>query len=165
MLRRYSTSHSTLNKKDDRAERGQMQVYFDNKATGIPLNMAERIKDESVYGSTTFPDYANIRDDDEKRQEDFKILKNKGYYRGPHSLFVSSDGTMATKGSALSTIANCARKVLCTVYIEAGKTHTLRIKNVSTILPKKKEATLDYLELVPKSVYGVSDSGSSEDDL
>ncbi|MBO4664340.1 MAG: hypothetical protein J5663_07985, partial [Bacteroidaceae bacterium] len=154
-----------MNKKDDRAERGQMQVYFDNKATGIPLNMAERIKDESVYGSTTFPDYANIRDDDEKRQEDFKILKNKGYYRGPHSLFVSSDGTMATKGSALSTIANCARKVLCTVYIEAGKPHTLRIKNVSTILPKKKEATLDYLELVPKSVYGVSDSGSSEDDL
>ena len=154
-----------MNKKDDRAERGQMQVYFDNKATGIPLNMAERIKDESVYGSTTFPDYANIRDDDEKRQEDFKILKNKGYYRGPHSLFVSSDGTMATKGSALSTIANCARKVLCTVYIEAGKTHTLRIKNVSTILPKKKEATLDYLELVPKSVYGVSDSGNSEDDL
>ena len=154
-----------MNKKDDRAERGQMQVYFDNKATGIPLNMAERIKDESVYGSTSFPDYANIRDDDEKRQEDFKILKNKGYYRGPHSLFVSSDGTMATKGSALSTIANCARKVLCTVYIEAGKPHTLRIKNVSTILPKRKEATLDYLELVPKSVYGVSDSGSSEDDL
>ncbi len=154
-----------MNKKDDHAERGQMQVYFDNKATGIPLNMAERIKDESVYGSTTFPDYANIRDDDEKRQEDFKILKNKGYYRGPHSMFVSSDGTMATKGSALSTIANCARKVLCTVYIEAGKPHTLRIKNVSTILPKRKEATLDYLELVPKSVYGVSDSGSSEDDL
>jgi hypothetical protein len=62
-------------------------------------------------------------------------------------------------------MSHTVRKVLCTVNIEAGKTHTLRIKNVSTVLPKKKEAMLDYLELVPKSVYGVSDSGSSEDDL
>lgn len=150
---------------DGDAERGQMQVFFDNKTTGIPLNMAERLNDQSIYGTTTYPDYSNIRNDDEKRQEDFKILKNKGYYRGPHSLFYSSDGTKKTIGKTFSNEAHCARKVLCTVYIEAGKTHTLRIKNVSTILPKKKEATLDYLELVPKSVYGVSDSGNSEDDL
>lgn len=155
-----------MNKKDDNAERGQMQVYIDDKAMGIPLNMAERIRDESVYGSTTFPStYANIRDDDEKRQEDFKILKNKGYYRGPHSYFTSKDGSKSTIYGTLSNEYHCCRKVLATLYMEAGKNHTIRIKNVSTILPKRKEATLDYLELVPKSVYGISDSGSSEDDL
>jgi hypothetical protein len=155
-----------MNKKDDRAERGQMQVYFDNKATGIPLNMAERIKDESVYGSTTFPDYANIRDDDEKRQEDFKILKNKGYYRGPHSVFNSSNGLISGKYNTFSQMRNTARKVLCTVNIEAGKTHTLRIKNVSQgLTAKTKEAMLDYLELVPKSIYGITDGDSAEDDL
>lgn len=150
--------------KADGAERGQVQIYFDEKATGIPLNMAEPIDLVSVYGSA-FPDYLNIRGDDDKRQEDFKILKNKGYYRGPHSVFNSSDGTKAGKYNTFSQMSHTVRKVLCTVNIEAGKTHTLRIKNVSTVLPKKKEAMLDYLELVPKSVYGVSDSGSSEDDL
>ena len=150
--------------KADGAERGQVQIYFDEKATGIPLNMAEPIDLVSVYGSA-FPDYLNIRGDDDKRQEDFKILKNKGYYRGPHSVFNSSDGTKAGKYNTFSQMSHTVRKVLCTVNIEAGQTHTLRIKNVSTVLPKKKEAMLDYLELVPKSVYGVSDSGSSEDDL
>lgn len=150
--------------KADGAERGQVQIYFDGKATGIPLNMAEPIDLVSVYGSA-FPEYLSIRDDNDKRQEDFKILKNKGYYRGPHSVFNGSDGTKAGKDKSFSQMSHTVRKVLCTVNIEAGKPHTIRIKNVSTVLAKTKEAMLDYLELVPKSVYGVSDSGSSEDDL
>lgn len=150
--------------KADGAERGQVQIYVDGKAQGIPLNMAEPINLTSVYGGT-FPTYTNIRDDAEKRQEDFKILKNKGYYRGPHSVFGSDNGTISTRSYYFSNQSHTVRKVLCTTTLTAGETHTIRIKNVSIVLAKTKEAMLDYLELVPKSVYGISDGDAQEDDL
>lgn len=148
--------------KADGAERGQVQVYVDDKAQGIPLNMEERLNDQSIYGTATYPSYNSIRDDADKRQEDFKILKNKGYYRAPYGIlraYTSSSPEHFTENYHM------ARKVLCTLRLEAGKNHTIRLKNVSTVLPKKKEAMLDYLELVPKSVYGVSDGDAQEDDL
>jgi hypothetical protein len=35
----------------------------------------------------------------------------------------------------------------------------------NTLTAKTKEAMLDYLELVPKSIYGITDGDSAEDDL
>ena len=148
--------------------RGQVQIYFDDIAQGIPLDFSKTLAE--VYGISASDwsaiIYEDIRKDDEKRQEDFKILKNKGYYRGPHSVFNSSNGLISGKYNTFSQMRNTARKVLCTVNIEAGKTHTLRIKNVSQgLTAKTKEAMLDYLELVPKSIYGITDGDSAEDDL
>ena len=148
--------------------RGQVQIYFDDIAQGIPLDFSKTLAE--VYGISASDwsaiIYEDIRKDDEKRQEDFKILKNKGYYRGPHSVFNSSNGLISGKYNTFSQMRNTARKVLCTVKIEAGKTHTLRIKNVSQgLTAKTKEAMLDYLELVPKSIYGITDGDSAEDDL
>ena len=148
--------------------RGQVQIYFDDTAQGIPLDFSKTLAE--VYGISASDwsaiIYEDIRKDDEKRQEDFKILKNKGYYRGPHSVFNSSNGLISGKYNTFSQMRNTARKVLCTVKIEAGKTHTLRIKNVSQgLTAKTKEAMLDYLELVPKSIYGITDGDSAEDDL
>lgn len=152
--------------KSDGAERGQVQVYVDGKAQGIPLNMEERLNATSIYGSATYTeDYSKIRDDADARQEDFKILKNKGYYRGPYSVFNSSNGKISGINSRFASNIHMARKVLCTLNLKAGVKHTIRIKNVSAVLPKNKEAMLDYLELVPKSVYGVSDGSNAEDDL
>lgn len=151
--------------------RGQVQIYFDDKAQGIPLDFSKTLA--GVYGITqsewdnmpyTGSSKENIRDDDEKRQEDFKILKNNGYYRGPQSVFGSNDGHVPTY--YFSNNNHTARKVLCTVNIKAGEAHTLRIKNVSQgLVAKSKEAMLDYLELVPKSIYGITDGDSAEDDL
>jgi len=146
------------------ASRGIFQIYFDGKAQGIPLNMDERINSSAVYGATSFPDYLSIRDDDEKRAEDFKILKNKGYYRGPYSIFHDQNNNVNT-GERFAKQPSTVRKVLCTVNIKAGKEYKLRIRNVSTFRAKEKEAMLDYLELVPKSVYGVTDGANAEDDL
>ncbi len=146
------------------ASRGVFQIYFDGVAQGIPLNMDERISSPSIYGNGFVQSYSGFRDDEEKKAEDFKILKNKGYYRGPYSVFHSGDATLAN-GERFCDQPSTVRKVLCTVTIEAGKSHTLRIKNVSAIFPKKKEAMLDYLELVPKSVYGIGEGDSAEDDL
>ena len=150
------------------APRGAIQIFFDGKATGIPLNMDLLINSAEIYGGSTFPSYSSIRDDDEKRQADFKILKNKGYYRGPYSIFHGTDND-ASKGEKFAQQPSTVRKVLCNVTVtkeNLGKIHTLRIKNVSQKNASNKEAMLDYLELVPKSVYGVGgESGQSEDDL
>lgn len=146
------------------ASRGIFQIYFDGKAQGIPLNMDERINSSAIYGATSFPDYLNIRDDDEKRAEDFKILKNKGYYRGPYSIFHDQNNNVNT-GERFAKQSSTVRKVLCTVHIKPGEDHKIRIRNVSTFRAKEKEAMLDYLELVPKSVYGVTDGANAEDDL
>jgi len=150
------------------APRGAIQIFFDGKATGIPLNMDLLINSAEIYGGSTFPSYSSIREDDEKRQADFKILKNKGYYRGPYSIFHGTDND-ASKGEKFAQQPSTVRKVLCNVTVtkeNLGKIHTLRIKNVSQKNASNKEAMLDYLELVPKSVYGVGgENGQSEDDL
>ncbi len=146
------------------ASRGVFQIYFDGVSQGIPLNMDEQMNSVNIHPSWTNSYSTSIRDNEEARAEDFKILKNKGYYRGPYSVWRSGDAIMSN-GILFCDHFSTARKVLCTVNIEAGKSHTLRIKNVSSIFPKKKEAMLDYLELVPRSVYGISGDGEGEDDL
>lgn len=149
------------------AKRGTVQIYFDDKAQGIPLNMDTRIESSAIYGATAFPDYLNIRDDDEKRAEDFKILKNKGYYRGPYSIFHDANNNINT-GERFAKQSSTVRKVLCTVNIKPGEDHVLRIVKVAPQgVPgvAKRDVMLDYLELVPKSVYGVNAGGQAEDDL
>ena len=93
-----------------------------------------------------------------EKQEERKALKNKGYYRGarggyqgvsPHYIFANDAGTY--------------RIVLCTVHIDPNKDHFLRCRNVSD--NGSTEFMLDYLEIVPKSVYGVEDEEQQEDDL
>ena len=146
------------------AARGTVLVYFDGKVTGIPLNMEERINSMSIYGKE-FPDYTeSFRQNVEERQEDFKILKNKGYYRGPWSIFHDANNNENT-GERFAHQPSTVRRVLCTVHITPGETHKLRIRNVSVYNPSGKEAMLDYLELVPKSVYGITDGIGVEDDL
>lgn len=150
------------------APRGAVQIYFDGKVTGIPLNMDLLINSAEIYGSSSFPSYSSIRDDDEARQTDFKILKNKGYYRGPYSVFHATDNDPSI-GEKFAQQSSTVRKVLCNVTVtkdDLNKVHTLRIKNVSQKNASNKEAMLDYIELVPKSVYGVGgEDGQSEDDL
>ena len=148
------------------APRGTVLIYFDVKATGIPLNMEEEINTMAIYGKdrSEFPNYnEEFRNNVEKRQEDFKILKNKGFYRGPWSIFHASTNN-ENSGERFAHCPSTVRRVLCTVHITPGETHKLRIRNVSVYNPSGKEAMLDYLELVPKSVYGINE-GDVEDDL
>ena len=147
-----------------KAARGTVLVYFDGQVTGIPLNMEERINSMGIYGKE-FPDYtAEFREKVEERQEDFKILKNKGYYRGPWSIFHDGNNNENT-GERFAHQPSTVRRVLCTVHITPGETHRLRIRNVSVQNPAGKEAMLDYLELVPKSVYGITEGTGVEDDM
>lgn len=141
--------------------RGVAQIYFDNKPQGIPLDMRKFLDNESIMGSTFgVKNYLDMTD--EEKAEDQKALKNKGYYRGPV-------GGYHTDGSAINEFCEnprTCRIVLCQVHIDPKTDHYLRIRCTSSSkLGNNNEFMLDYLELVPKSVYGVTGEGKMEDDL
>lgn len=139
--------------------RGIGQVYFDGKPQGIPLDMRIFLNNAKVLGSM-WKTSGNMTDDEVV--ESRKILKNKGYYRGAFGAFYYFGAGSKDYGYFYDQ-ERTFRIVLCTVNIDAGEDHYLRFKNVSK--GEKPELMLDYIELVPKSVYGVTDEGAAEDDL
>lgn len=139
--------------------RGVAQIYFDGKPQGIPLDMTKDLTDASLLGSDWVQDYSSMSD--AEKSSDYKNLKNKGYYRGAMGGY-RYDGAGATTFRQFVTVQMTLRRVLCTVHIDPKKDHFLRIRCVST---GQTEFDLDYLELVPKSVYGVNDGSSIEDPL
>jgi len=139
--------------------RGIAQIYFDGVPQGIPLDMTRNLSHESILGTGWIANYSGMTD--EQKAEDRKTLKNKGYYRG-------ANGGYRTGGSdeqRFSEIPQTLRIVLCTVHMTPGEDHFLRVRAVSSKQGNNNEVMLDYLELVPKSVYGVDDEGAQEDDL
>ncbi|MBQ0056370.1 MAG: fasciclin domain-containing protein [Bacteroidales bacterium] len=140
--------------------RGIAQIYFDNVPQGIPLDMTRDLGHSSILG-TEFGKKLYTSMNADERLEDRKTLKNLGFYRG-------TNGGYRTGGSDrqhFSDIKETLRIVLCTVHIAPGEEHFLRVRAVSSKQGNNNEVMLDYLELVPKSVYGVVDDGAQEDDL
>ncbi len=151
--------------------RGIAQIYFGDEEQykannltpqGIPLDMTRNLKHESILGSSFQLGGKNYTSfTDEEKAEDRKTLKNLGFYRG-------ANGGYRTGGSDqqhFSDIEQTLRIVLCTATIEQGKDYYLRVRAVSSKQGNNNEVMLDYLELVPKSVYGISDGDAQEDDL
>jgi hypothetical protein len=125
----------------------------------------EHLNDEQIMGTEYTPDddgkYYNSLTDEEKA-EDQKALKNKGYYRGPRGGFHTNGDTKFEWVGKAQTY----RRVLCQAYFDNTKDHYLRIRCASkSKTGNNNEFMMDYLELVPKSVYGVANSGEIEDDL
>ena len=88
------------------------------------------------------------------------MLKNKGYYRGAAGGYRYAQGS--TQQTIFATQPLTIRMVICTTHINPNQDHFLRIRCVSTKQGNDNEFMLDYLELVPKSVYGVTDEGKME---
>lgn len=141
--------------------RGVAQIYFDDVPQGIPLDMRKYLDDETIMG-TDFSEIAYTSMTDEEKAEDQKALKNKGYYRGAYGGY-HSDGNVVNE---FVTNARTHRRILCQTYIDNTKDHYLRIRCATkSKTGNNNEFMMDYLELVPKSVYGVVDDGEIEDDL
>ena len=145
--------------------RGIAQIYFDGVPQGIPLDMRMYLNDPQLMGTEYTPDddgkYYNSLTDEEKA-EDQKALKNKGYYRGPRGGYHTNGDTKFEWVGKAQTY----RRVLCQAYFDNTKDHYLRIRCASkSKTGNNNEFMMDYLELVPKSVYGVANSGEIEDDL
>lgn len=151
--------------------RGICQFYFDGKPVGLPFDMRSDNFEErtqwtdvwtgkSPYLTPTTEDALAVK----------KAMHNLGWYHGPTSVFCISgegheDGDPTVTKNYFSRIPRTCRFVLGNepVIIENGKKHTIRIKSV--LAATGTVIMLDYLEFVPKSVWGVEDAEGGEDDL
>ena len=142
--------------------RGVAQIYFDGKPQGIPLDMTKQLDHASILGSDWKSDYTTMSQED--LSTDQKVLKNKGYNRGATGGY-RYNGEGGSTTTIFATQSWTIRLVICTTHITPNEDHYLRIRSVSTKQGNDNEFMLDYLELVPKSVYGVTDEGKMEDML
>lgn len=134
--------------------RGIGQVYFDEKPQGIPIDMTKSLNDLGVPLASNY----NLLTRDEKVAER-KTLKNLDYYRGPMGAYMLQSGSHSFLGLHPQSV----RRIVCTVHISPDEDHYLRFRNVSN--NGSSELMLDFIEIVPRSVYGVTDEGEPEDDL
>ena len=145
--------------------RGVMQVYFDGVPQGIPLDMTKFLNSDMYIGDRFVTDESPATYDkmtDEEKAEEQKLLKNLGAYRAPRSLFHFST---SAKNFFVGN-ERTYRRILCQTYMDATKDHYIRFRVASDGKQgNNNEFMLDYLELVPKSVYGVDSDGEMEDDL
>ena len=145
--------------------RGVMQVYFDGVPQGIPLDMTKFLNSDLYLGDRYVIDESPATYDkmtDEEKAEEQKLLKNLGAYRAPRSIFHFDPNTKNYFVGNERTY----RRILCQTYLDANKDHYLRFRVASDGKQgNNNEFMLDYLELVPKSVYGVDGDGDMEDDL
>lgn len=138
--------------------RGVAQIYFDDKPQGIPLDMTKQLNDPSILGSDWKANYGSMSATD--LATDQKVLKNKGYYRGAAGGYHWDIGH--TEKVPFARQPHTIRRVVCTTHIDPAEDHYLRIRSVSSKQGNDNEFMLDYIELVPKSVYGVTDEGEME---
>ena len=142
--------------------RGIAQFYFDDKPMGIPLDMTRQLDHASIVGSDWKGDYTTMSTPD--LATDQKVMKNKGFYRGAAGGY-RYNGAGGSTTTIFATQPQTLRMVICTAHMDPNKDHYLRIRCVSVKKGNNNEFMLDYLELVPKSVYGVTDEGLMEDML
>jgi uncharacterized surface protein with fasciclin (FAS1) repeats len=128
--------------------RGVAQLYFDNVPTGVPLNLNTVATDASIgYETphTVTADYEGYEND--------KMMRNRGYMKGPACYRVPVTGWSTPIGANNARNANNAlRKILGTYTFRTAGTHLLRVQGLSG-----GEFMMDYLEFVPTSVLETED--------
>ena len=140
--------------------RGITQIYFDGVPQGIPLDMTKDLNSDYYIGDRYNTSYEDLSD--EQKAEEQKILKLLGAYRGPKSIFCFSQSSKTPFSNTTGTY----RRIMCQTYMDATKDHFVRFRVASDGKQgNNNEFMLDYLELVPKSIYGVDSDGEMEDDL
>lgn len=131
--------------------RGMAQVYFgdnpDNlSAMGVPLDMRLKANDPNIEGVN------DDKEDPDVAVENDKVMRNHGYMKGPKLVGIPNSGGVTTNlREVVGDDSPALRKILDTRELKADKKYYLRFKNV--LKNEKAELFLDYLELVPKSVY------------
>ncbi len=154
--------------------RGIAQVYLDGVAQGIPIDMRVYLTDPQMLGiseimpssdneTTNVNAYETVRKDPEALAENQKALRNLGVYRGPYA----SSHVNPESGAATPWVGNWRtyRRVVSQQKMDANVDHYLRFRVASESKTGENNLfMLDYLELVPKSVYGVDGTGQAEDD-
>lgn len=118
-----------------------VQVYFDDNLTadipcGIPIDLR---KYAGEYGWVSDADCTS----EDEIEENDKALRNQGFMKGLAGAFFPNDQLPRDNAGNL-------RRILCTKYFEEGHDYYVRLRQV---LENQAEMSLDYIEIVPKSVY------------
>ena len=140
----YQLRYNTQNVTD---RRSMCQFYFgENKnnlqAVGLPLDL--RV-------SATIPTIGFIADDPrdpEANEENDRVMLMHGYLKAPRYYGTTSGSTV---NNNLRNIDMVMRRIVITTQMEPEKTYYLRMKSV--LDDSQRQLYIDYLELVPKSVY------------
>lgn len=148
----------------DMPTRGICQFYLDGNPEGSPFDQRDaNFESRSGWYALTS---GNNRTDEENEAAK-KNMHNLGWYHGPRGVFSISgegheDGDESVTRNFFCNNARTVRFVLWTGQLNEGVQHTIRIKSVWA--PENAVVMIDYLEIVPKSVYGVEGAGRAEDD-
>lgn len=151
--------------------RGIGQFYVDGKPQGIPLDMRSTGWVAKTGWQQLYTDDASAKYSASAEQNK-KDLHNQGWYHGPASVrCINVNNANPFKDDDLSlnnshpfcNIANTIRRVIYTGSLNGDVTHKIRIRSVWS--EGGAELMFDYIEIVPKSVYGIDSEGAGEDDL
>jgi hypothetical protein len=119
-------------------QRGVAQMFFDEKPTGIPLDMRVN-SGNSAIGSV--PD----GETEDGGVENDKMMRNRGYLKGPTSIVQASNkGPLRSNSQSL-------RRIVTIVDFPTTTPHYLRIKSVQDI--ETMQFHLDYVEFVPSTYW------------
>jgi hypothetical protein len=121
------------------SNRGILQIYLDKQPLGIPLNM------------TILASHPNIgyerpgsNEEDPDGLENDKMMRNRGYMKGPASVNYDRGGS-----GQLRFYQGSLRRILTTARIDEGEEYWLRFKSVEDV--RRREFMFDWIEFVPTS--------------
>jgi len=126
-------------------KRGVAQLYFDDVPCGVPLNLNTKSDDPSIGYEAPH----TIADDFEGYEND-KMMRNRGYMKGPASYKVPLAGWSSGENARYST--QILRRIMGTYTFKTAGHHKFSVKALSG-----GEFMFDYLEFVPTSVLETED--------
>lgn len=136
--------------------RGVCQFYLDDKITGIPVEMRQNGGKTAIGMITEFTDKA--LGDQETIDEFDKSLRNRGWMKGPGSVWTNGDGSVS-----LRDVPYAYRRIITQTFLTKGD-HWLRFKDVTKGGSSQyRQFSQDYLEIVPKGI--ITDPSKPEDKL
>ena len=137
---------------------------------GFPKHLDMRSDDANWanrYGWKALNSYSATQVEEKEAMK--KNLHNQGWYHGAGGYFhMSGTGHPDTNGwqnmgNYYCNIYRTIRRVICSnMTLNEEEVHTMRIKSVLAL--GDAELMIDYIEIVPKSVYGIDTDGEGEDE-
>ena len=126
-------------------KRGVAQLYFDDVPCGVPLNLNTKSSDASIGYVAPHTDQA-----DYEGYENDKMMRNRGYMKGPASYKVPVAGW--TSGENARYSVDILRRIMGTYTFKTAGHHKFSVKALSG-----GEFMFDYLEFVPTSALESED--------
>lgn len=139
------------------SRRGMGQIYFGSDkdglvATGLPIDMRPA---GVVATDAIIPWFIEHATDVDINLANDRIMRNQGFMKGPKSANVCNDPTKTFREAPTQATF---RRIITRQRMEPGTTYYMRFK--SALDKTDSELFLDYIELVPASVY---DNAAGED--